>query len=143
MKFLNYIGLGLVIFMFGYLVYTNYLTLFPFQVAKVYYDENPLVNNVLHRGDAIAYKVDVEHLTEGVIVNVTRELHCGEDILSFAPISYTTHKKGREQFVNSTLTVPMRTPFGTCYVLTDGHFKISPLRTIDLVTRTEDFQVVE
>lgn len=142
MKMLYLASVLVILLTIGGMCYVIYESMYPFQVAKVFYEQNPLVNSTLHRGDPIAYKVDVEHFTEGVVVDVTRELRCGEDVLSFAPISYTTHKNGREQFINSTLTVPMRTPLGTCHVISDGHFHLSPFRTIDFVTRTADFEVV-
>lgn len=128
--------------LFGMIVFNNYQALVPIEIGKSYYDKSPLLESKLKPGDPIRWKVKYDHYTDGVYVDVTREMRCGQDLYSFTPVSFVT-MKGLVEFVNNTLELPLRTSKGSvCFIETVGHYHISPQRTIDVVSRTEDFTVI-
>lgn len=138
--YLIMLGIGGWVIMLGYNLYSKY---YPTEVGHSYFDKNPVIENVLRPGDPIRWKVNYDHYTEGVLVDVTRELRCGIDLYSFTPISYTT-EKGHVEFINSTLTVPLRaTPSPSCSVHTTAHFHISPQKTVIIEGQTEEFSIIK
>lgn len=143
MKYVYYLCMGGILLMGGMIVFNLFQTFRPIEVGHNYYDRNPLIETVLRPGDLIQWKVNYDHYTDGVYVDVTRELWCGQDFYGFTPAPYTT-EKGHVEFTNKTLIVPLRaTPASSCSVHTTAYFHISPERTIVQTTQTEEFSIIK
>jgi hypothetical protein len=127
------ISLGVLLF--------GYWTFYPYQVIKYPPGLIPMVNKKVKLGEPIRWYVDLEQLTQGVRVDIVRQLQDGI-VINYPDTSYIT-TKGHMKFIQSTMIIPKYVPPGVYHVTIDSIYHINPIRTITIHRQTEDFEVIQ
>lgn len=131
-----------IVLMFLWMAYMTYERYRPITVIKSYYDVQPVLQTKVKPGELIEWKVDVYQYTEGVKVNVVRELVCEHIRVTLPETVYLT-EPGRFTFERSGVTIPANTPPAkNCYITIDAIYNISPTRDISFHIETSRFEII-
>lgn len=136
-----YLAICGVIIVFGALL-SGYWMFWPYKVIEDPPEFSLVLNpgKTVVAGEFLIFQGDTVHLTNGVQVDVRRELVDGITI-NYSTTGYVTdgkHFTGR----NGTVVIPEYAPPGKYYLKITATFHVNPLRDIIIKRRTEDFMVV-
>lgn len=113
----------------------------PYKVIEFKYDRLPIINpnHIIRRGEAILWKGEHVHYTDGIHVSVSKKIVCST-VINLPEVSYVT-ERGPYAATNSTVVVPESAPNGTCYVELQSTWAINPIRNITIEKLTEEFTI--
>lgn len=124
---------------FGFLIYISYLLLWPIKIID--FDPSPLtvVDKSLRNGDQLEYIVKycryVDHPME-----ISRSL---VDTIVYSLIPYITQDPpGCYTKHILTTMIPEKLPSGKYHLHLNYHIKVNPLRDINIIRETEQFEVI-
>lgn len=137
-KILIWIALLLTFALLGLTIY--WLT-WPYKVFQFYTPVNKILTPQVKAGEHVAWQTDVNQLTDGVQIEVQKQLQDGV-LISYPPSSYIS-KKGRMTFTNATSIIPKYVPAGKYKMIIYNYVKINPIRTILITRETEEFEVIK
>jgi hypothetical protein len=115
-------------------------TYYPYKVITFNKPPLELVTDTVKPGGKLEWKVDINHFTSGIKVDVVRELQDGY-IINMTPTSYIT-SKGRQVFTNS-ITVPTNAAPGEYKLSVTSVFHINPIRDITFTYYSKEFTITK
>ena len=117
-----------------------YWMFWPYKTYEPDTEKIILVKNVLHACDTLQWYSRGFHHTNGVSVDVSRQLW-NDTIINFPPTSYVT-TYGRLDTKN-TLKIPCYAPVGKYKLKVWATFHVNPIRDVLFTRESEEFVIVE
>jgi PDZ domain-containing secreted protein len=121
------------------LLVISYWTLFP-KTPIEFEPVHKVINKKVESGDYLAYTVkyckylDISPLVSKAFVDGI--------VYEIPQAVYEAYKPGCGE-VEVMLYVPRNLPPGEYYIQTTHRYQVNPIQTVDIVTRTEQFKVIE
>lgn len=123
------------------LLYIVYLLWWPAPLPIIYNEPFPLDKTEVKRGEEISYYVELRKQADYRAV-LNRNIICADgNLVTLAP--QESGVSTGEQKIWVTLTIPMKTSLGSCYLEMNNTYFINPLRTEYLTLKTQNFTVIE
>ena len=126
----------------GAVVWLFYTLAFPVQIAVLHNEPFPVYPSEVKRGEEISWKVELTK-TNDYRATVNRNIVCADGNLVTLARSETNAPLGERIILNGSVTVPLKTSLGECYIEITPTYHINPLRDITKSYRTQSFNVIE
>lgn len=138
-KILHFLSYATILFAMAFMLWVAYMILWPVKVFEV--DPSPMevVTKEIRPGDNFVYIARYCSFNEST-VRFTPQLRDGT-VVSF-PTRTTSIKEGCFEAVSNSLEIPANTPPGVYNFRFVNEVEINPLRTITIISETEQFTVL-
>lgn len=138
LKIINYISYGTIAVALLFTVVVFFWLLFPYKTIEFNTDVAKVQNKQVERGDYLYYEIDYCKYTDKE-AKLTRSFVDG--VKYDIPDGYSDVEKGCAVRVIQ-IYIPRGIGTGTYMIKQVRHYEVNPIRTIDVVHFTEQFEVI-